>query len=50
MTDAKKAYKAKTKRLCVDFYLKDKEVYEYAKKLNFSKFVKDALKEAQKGK
>ena len=45
MKEALKKYKkGKIKRLYVDFYLKDEELYKYAKSINFAKFVKLCLK------
>lgn len=43
MKEAQKKYKRKVKRLNVDFYLKDAGIYEFAKSINFTKFVKECL-------
>lgn len=46
MTKAQKKYmkdKVTTKR--VDFYIKDTELLQFIKKINFSKFVKDKIRE-----
>lgn len=41
-----KKYQQKCKRRTITFYLHEKELYEYSKKINFNKFVKEQLKDA----
>lgn len=49
MKQAKANYKKKCKSRKVDFYLHEQALYNFSKAINFSKFVKNALKEAMKG-
>lgn len=44
MNEIKRRYKNKCKKRQVVFYLKDKELYEKSKTINFQKFVKLCLK------
>lgn len=44
MNKAKKTYAKKCKSKIVTFYLKDKELYDYAKTINFQDFVKTWLR------
>lgn len=43
MNKAKLNYKKKCKSRKVDFYLHEKELYDFSKTINFNKFVKNAL-------
>lgn len=45
MNATTKNYKNKCKRRYVDFYIKDERLYNYSKLINFSKLVKDALRQ-----
>ena len=45
-----KKYTAKLKYRMICFHLKDKEIYELSKRINFQKFVKDKLRELLKEK
>ena len=49
MKESKRKYQKKLKSKLVTFYLHEGNLYEYAKTINFSRFVKEALKEAMKG-
>lgn len=44
MNKAKKTYAKKCKSKIVTFYLKDKEIYEYANSINFQEYVKTCLR------
>lgn len=44
MNKAKQNYKSKCKKREVVFYIKDNNLYEFSKTINFQKFVKDALR------
>lgn len=44
MNKTKKKYKNKCKSRTIDFYLHEEDLYEYSKKINFSKFVKSCLR------
>lgn len=44
MNEAKRKYKRKCKSKIITFYLKEGVLFEYSNKINFSKFVKDALR------
>lgn len=46
MIKSKKKYKTKVRRMYVDFYLKDTDIYVYAQSVNFQRLVKNALREA----
>lgn len=48
MKESKKKYQKKLKSKLVTFYLHEGSLYQYAKAINFSQFVKQALKEAMK--
>lgn len=39
-----KYLKSKCKKKLVVFYIKDKDIYEYASTINFQKFVKEQLR------
>lgn len=43
MENALKRYKKKTKTRQIDFYLKDKDLYDFSKTINFQKEVKKWL-------
>ena len=45
MNEAKTKYNKKCKSRIVTFYLHEHDLYEYSKKINFQKRVKDVLKE-----
>lgn len=45
MKNYQKNYRKKTKIKTVTFYLHEKDIYDYASKLNFQSFVKNKLKE-----
>lgn len=47
MNKSKQDYKRKCKSRIIDFYLHEKDLYNLSKQINFSKFVKDALKAYQ---
>lgn len=47
MNKSKQAYKRKCKSRIIDFYLHEEDIYNLSKQINFSKFVKDALKAYQ---
>jgi hypothetical protein len=49
MKESKKKYQKKLKSKLVTFYLHEESLYQYAKTINFSRFVKQALIEAMKG-
>lgn len=49
MKESKRKYQQKLKSKLVTFYLHEDSLYQYAKTINFSHFVKEALKEAMKG-
>ena len=49
MKESKKKYQKKLKSKLVTFYLHEESLYQYAKSINFSRFVKQALIEAMKG-
>ena len=49
MKESKKKYQKKLKSKLVTFYLHEESFYQYTKTINFSRFVKEALKEAMKG-
>ncbi len=44
MNKAKKTYAKKCKSKIVTFYIKDKEIYEYANSINFQEYVKTCLR------
>lgn len=44
MVKAQKTYRKKCKRRYIDFYIKDQDLYEFSKTLNFQDFVKICLK------
>lgn len=44
MNKSKRQYQKKCKSRNIDFYLHEKELYEFSKTINFQKFVKDKLK------
>ena len=44
MNKAKRNYKSKCKKREVDFYVKDIDLYETSKIINFQKFVKNCLR------
>ena len=44
MNKAKANYAKKCKSKIVTFYIKDKELYEYANKINFQDYVKTCLR------
>lgn len=44
MNETKRNYKRKCKTKLITFYLHEKELYEFANKINFQKFVKDCLR------
>lgn len=44
MNKAKKTYAKKCKSKIVTFYLKDKELYDFAKTINFQEYVKTCLR------
>ena len=46
MKQAKVNYKKKCKSRKVDFYLHEQDLYNFSKSINFSKFVKKALRNA----
>ena len=50
MKEAKKKYQKKLKSKIVTFYLHEEEMYRFSKTIKFNRFVKEALKEAMKGK
>lgn len=41
--EARKRYKKKTKTRLIDFYIKDQDIYEFSKTINFQKEVKKWL-------
>lgn len=43
-SEAKRRYKRKCHRRHIDFYIKDKELYEFSKTINFNQTIKDYLK------
>lgn len=49
MTEARKKYFKKLKYKKVVFSLKNKDLFDYASKINFNSFVLERLKEAKKG-
>ena len=49
MKESKRKYQKKLKSKLVTFYLHEDSLYQYAKTINFSRFVKQALIEAMKG-
>lgn len=49
MTEARKNYAKKLKYKKVVFSLKNKDLLDYANKINFNAFVLERLKEAKKG-
>ena len=49
MKESKRKYQKKLKSKLVTFYLHDDSLYQFAKSINFSRFVNQALKEAMKG-
>lgn len=49
MKESKRKYQKKLKSKLITFYLHEESLYRYAKTINFSRFVKEALKEAMKG-
>lgn len=49
MKESKKKYQKKLKSKLVTFYLHEESLYQYAKTINFSRFVKESLKSAMKG-
>ena len=49
MKESKRKYQKKLKSKLVTFYLHEDSLYQFAKSINFSRFVKEALKEAMKG-
>ena len=44
INQAKKTYKKKCKSRIIDFYLHEQPLYEFSKRINFTKFVKEMLK------
>ena len=48
MNKAKQNYKSKCKKREVVFYIKDNDLYEKSKTINFQKFVKDCLRNKDK--
>lgn len=44
MNKAKSKYMKKCKKREIAFYLKDKDIYEYSKQINFQKTVKEHLR------
>lgn len=46
MNKAKTNYKRKCKSRKVDFYLHEEDLYNFSKSINFSKFIKNALRNA----
>ena len=44
MNKAKINYKRKCKSRKIDFYLHEKDLFDFSQKINFNKFVKDMLK------
>ena len=44
MNKAKRKYKSKCKKREVDFYIKDIDLYETSKIINFQEFVKNCLR------
>ena len=44
MNKAKQNYKAKCKKREVVFYIKDNDLYEFSKTINFQQFVKNCLR------
>ena len=49
MKESKRKYQKKLKSKLVTFYLHEDDLLNYAKTINFSRFVKQALKEVMKG-
>ena len=49
MKESKRKYQKKLKSKLITFYLHEERLYQYAKTINFSRFVKEALIEAMKG-
>lgn len=49
MRQSDKNYRRKCGRRQIDFYLHEGELFEYSKKINFAKFVKEALRENREG-
>jgi hypothetical protein len=49
MKESKRKYQKKLKSKLITFYLHEESLYQYAKSINFSRFVKQALIEAMKG-
>ena len=49
MKESKRKYQKKLKSKLVTFYLHEESLYQYAKSINFSRFVKESLKSAMKG-
>lgn len=43
MNKSKRNYQHKCKRRTIDFYLYEKDLYEFTKTINFQKFVKDMI-------
>lgn len=50
MKDIKRKYKRKCKTRIITFYLKENELYEFSKTLNFQATIKNYLNELMKGK
>lgn len=49
MNEIKRRYKNKCKKRQIVFYLKDDEIYQFSKSINFQKFVKTALRLYKEG-
>ena len=49
MKESKRKYQKKLKSKLITFYLHEDDLLNYAKTINFSRFVKEALKNAMKG-
>lgn len=49
MNKAKQNYKSKCKKREVAFYIKDNDLYEFSKTINFQKFVKETLQNLKEG-
>lgn len=47
MNKTKRNYKRKCKSRNIDFYLHEKDLYDFSKEINFNKFVKEMLKFAE---
>ena len=49
MKESKRKYQKKLKSKLVTFYLHEDSLFQFAKSINFSRFVKQSLREAMKG-